>query len=70
MTFIKVTNATIELLDEPLLINMDKVISVYGTVDDNGQPITMLYVSPTEFWNVKESINIIYNLVSEKQKIQ
>jgi hypothetical protein len=66
VTFIKLTNANIELLDEVLLINMEKVISVFESVDDNGQPITMLYVSPTEFWNVKESINSIYDLIDKK----
>ena len=65
MKLIKVTNATVELLDEPILINLDKVLSVYGTRDNNGQMVTMLYVSPTEYWNVKETVNKIYELATE-----
>jgi hypothetical protein len=62
---IKLTNATKEFTDTPILLNPDFIVSIYGTIDENDELITMIYSSLQQTWVVKETVNEIFGMISK-----
>jgi len=64
---IKLTNATPELKDQPILINTDHIISMFSdTIDISPKTkelITTIYSITQQTWIVKESIDSIYDQI-------
>lgn len=62
---IKLTNATQEFAGAPILLNPSFIVSIYGTIDENEEPITMIYSSLQQTWVVKETVNEIFGMISK-----
>jgi hypothetical protein len=69
---VKLTNAVSALKGQPLLINTDKIVSVYtGTVtrepqDDNItyiDTVTFIHIPPHGTWEVSESLDEVLALI-------
>ena len=71
--FIKLTNALPAHKGEPLLINTDKIVSVYSSKitqelqdDDNVKyidSITFIHIPPHGTWEVSESLDEVLSLI-------
>lgn len=63
MMFIKVTNMVQERAGDPILINVDKIISVYEDHVEGGSLKTIIYLSETLVFHVEESIEKVHSLI-------
>lgn len=61
---IKLTNATSQFVGEPILLNTDFIVSVYATVDEDENKVTMIYTSLQQSWVVKETVDEIQVMTS------
>ena len=61
--FIKVTNMLKDRAGDPLLINVDKIVSVYEDHVEGGSLKTVIYISDNLFFHVEESIEKVYSLI-------
>lgn len=64
ITMIKLTNATSQFVGEPILLNTDFIVSVYATVDEDENKVTMIYTSLQQSWVVKETVDEIQVMTS------
>jgi hypothetical protein len=61
--FLKFTNAIKDFEGQSIVINMDKIISIFekkglccsDDEESTEKTVTILYAGPNEFWEVKES---------------
>ena len=60
--FLKFTNAIKDFDGQSIIINMDKIVSIFekkayvvDEEDSKEKIVTVLYAGPNEFWEVKES---------------
>jgi hypothetical protein len=60
---IKLTNATEEYRGKKVLINSDRILSVFDGTNDSGEKITFVYVDKENIWHVSETIEQIYKMV-------
>ena len=61
---IKLTNANESFKDKLLLINVDKIVSVFESENDKKELITFVYVDRENTWQVKETLEEIYGMLS------
>lgn len=66
--FIKVTNAGIERRGDPVIININSVVSVYEDHVEGGSLMTVIYSSNGLMWYVEESLEAVYRLLEEALK--
>lgn len=69
--FIKVTNCSHERAGDPLIININEILSVYEDHIDGGSLRTVIYSRSGLTWNVEESIEKVNRLIDsavEKMK--
>jgi hypothetical protein len=62
---IKLTNANETFKGNPVLINMDKIVSVFSVVNEKDETITFLYYDKENTWQVSETTEEIYEMVSK-----
>lgn len=55
--FIKVTNALPDRLGDPLLVNVNAIVSVYENHVEGGSLSTIIYSNDKLFWTVEESLS-------------
>lgn len=48
-----------------ILLNPDFIVSIYGTINENDEPVTMIYSSLQQTWVVKETVNEIFGMISK-----
>lgn len=63
--FIKVTNATDMFKGEPLLINVNNIISVYEDHGEVGSLSTKIYGGRDLVWTVEESFEQVHSKINE-----
>lgn len=63
---LKLTNASPRLQNNPILINLDHIISIFED-EVEGSTVTILYSKTQETWQVTETINLIYDLIKNTQ---
>jgi hypothetical protein len=63
--FIKVTNMYDKRSGDPLLINVDKIVSVYEEHEEGGSLRTVIWASEKLSFHVEESIEKVYALIKE-----
>lgn len=61
--FIKVTNSHLERAGDPILINVNSIVSVFEDHVGGGSLRTVIYSSDNLFWNVEESVEKVYSLI-------
>lgn len=61
---IKLTNATSQFVGEPILLNTEFIVSIYGTIDEDENKVTMIYTSLQQTWVVKETVEEIHRMIS------
>lgn len=61
--FIKLTNTHIARAGDPILININSIVSVYEDHVDGGSLRTVVYSSDSLNWYVEESVEKIYSLI-------
>ena len=66
--FIKVTNADIERRGDPVVININSIVSVYEDHAEGGSLMTVIYSSNGLMWHVEESLETVYRLLEEASK--
>lgn len=66
--FIKVTNADIERCGDPVVININSIVSVYEDHVEGGSLMTVIYSSNGLMWHVEESLETVYRLLEEASK--
>lgn len=62
MNLVKLTNAATTLKGKPLLINSDRIVSVFEAEID-GEKVTFVYADTKDSWQVKENINTVTWLI-------
>lgn len=62
---LKLTNNNTQNKGDPILINMDHIISVYEDVIDDNK-VTVLYSNTNQSWYVAEKVNIIFNMIKKQ----
>lgn len=62
---LKLTNVSGKHQGNPILINMDYIISAYEDELD-GKPITILYSKTQETWHVAEKLSVIYREIKKE----
>lgn len=67
IVILKLTNASTRLLNNPILINMDYIISMFED-EVEGKTVTILYSKTQETWQVAENLNLIYDLIKKQPK--
>ena len=60
---LKLTNAVEQYEGQPLLLNSDFIVSVYGTVDEKDNDISVIYSSIQQTWFVKETVEQIFEMM-------
>lgn len=63
--FIKVTNAFVDRRGDPLIININSIVSVYEDHDDGGSLSTVIYSNPNLIWRVEESLGEVEKRIKE-----
>jgi hypothetical protein len=66
---LKLTNNNVHQKGNPILINMDHIISVYED-EIEGDKVTVLYSNTNQSWYVAEKINIIFNMVKKNSTVK
>jgi len=62
---LKLTNASTNRQTNPILINMDHIISVFEDEVD-GRTVTVLYSRTQETWHVAEKLSLIYDKIKKE----
>ena len=62
---IKLTNASEAFKDKSVLINTDKIVSIFESVNEKDETVTFVYVDKENTWLVKETLEEIYEMVSK-----
>lgn len=63
--FIRVVNSHGDRRGDPLLININSIVSVYEDHSEGGSLKTVIYASDKLAWTVEESIEKIHALIKE-----
>ena len=66
--FIKVNNAGNERRGDPVVININSIVSVYEDHVEGGSLMTVIYSSNGLMWHVEESLETVYRLLEEASK--
>lgn len=61
---IKLTNATSQFVGEPILLNTEFIVSIYGTIDEDENKVTMICTSLQQSWIVQETVDKINSMIS------
>ena len=61
---LKLTNSAIARKGQPILINLDHIISVYPD-EINNEPVTIFYSNTKETWHVAENIETISKMIGK-----
>ena len=63
--FLKLTNAASDFKDKALIINFDNVVEYHEQLLDSDTEIrTTIYSTTKDFWQVKETIEEVNNLLN------
>lgn len=62
--FIRLTNSFGERRGDPLLININNIVSVYENHQDGGSLSTAVYSTPQLIWYVEESITQVEDKIN------
>jgi len=63
--FIRVTNCAQNHKGDPLLININSIVSVYERHEPGGSLLTIIWSSDRVCWEVEESIERVHTLIKE-----
>lgn len=61
--FIRVTNISPNRLGDPIVINVNSIVSVYEDHFDGGSLRTVIYASDNLIWYVEESLEKVFTLM-------
>ena len=65
--FIKLTNAHPELLNEPIVINSDNIVSIFESEVAPTLRVTNIHCPPHGTWNVQETLEEVLSLLTKKK---
>jgi hypothetical protein len=65
MIFIKLTNASPGHEGDPIMINMDFIVSIW-VLKENDKLVTVLYSNTNQSWHVSESMQDINKILRPK----
>ena len=66
--FIKVTNAFVDRRGDPLIININSIVSVFENHEEGGSLSTTIYSNPNLIWTVEESLGEVEKRIKEAMK--
>ena len=66
--FIKLTNAVVDRRGDPILININSIVSVFENHVDGGSLSTVVYSNDNLVWHVEESFKQVQEKISAALK--
>ena len=65
--FIKVTNASPERAGDPILLNINSILSVYENHEESGSLSTVIFSTNGLTWVIEESIEKVHSLIKAQK---